>query len=63
MPIYEYYCPKCKRKQELLQKINDPIPLCVCEEGDPVEMIKAISKGTFILKGSGWYHTDYKNKT
>ena len=56
MPIYEYICEKCNRKIETLQKVNDPPPEC---HG---EMVRLISKGSFILKGKGWYATDYKDK-
>lgn len=63
MPLYEYKCPKCQKELELMQKHNDPAPLCACEEGDPVEMIKQISLGNFVLKGKGWYKTDYSKKT
>jgi len=57
MPVYEYQCPKCGRKVEALHKVNDPPPKC-----HGAEMKKLISKGSFILKGTGWYATDYKDK-
>jgi len=56
MPIYEYECPKCGKKEEVLQGINDPAPEC---HG---KMKKLISNSSFILKGKGWYATDYKDK-
>ncbi len=56
MPIYEYTCTKCKRIVEVLQKANDPPPQC---HG---VMKKLISKNSFILKGTGWYKTDYQDK-
>ncbi len=56
MPIYEYQCTKCRRKVEVLQKADDPAPKC---HG---VMKKLISKNSFILKGTGWYATDYKDK-
>jgi len=62
MPLYEYKCPKCAKELELMQKFTDPAPLCVCAEGNPVEMVKQISRGSFILKGSGWYKNDYAKK-
>lgn len=62
MPIYEYKCPKCYKEMELTQKFNDPAPLCCCDEGAPVEMVKQISKSSFVLKGKGWYKTDYGGK-
>jgi putative FmdB family regulatory protein len=56
MPIYEYMCEKCGKTIEAIQKVNDPAPEC---HG---KMKKLISKSSFILKGKGWYVTDYKDK-
>lgn len=58
MPLYEYQCKKCKKKFEVLQRINsEPISRCIHCQG-PVE--KLISVSSFQFKGSGWYITDYK---
>ena len=62
MPIYEYECPKCYIGIELIQKLEDPVPLCFCEDGDPVSMIKKMSKNSFQLKGSGWERDGYSTK-
>ena len=62
MPIYEYECPKCKALYGILQKFNDPAPLCMCEDGDPVIMQRVLSKSTFSLKGSGWARDGYSSK-
>jgi putative FmdB family regulatory protein len=62
MPIYEYICPKCYKELELLQKVNDPEPLCFCDEGDPCPMDRQISKNSFQLKGSGWERDGYASK-
>ena len=61
MPIYEYECAKCGREFELMQKISDkPITRCeVC--GGRVRRL--ISNTAFVLKGSGWYVTDYPSKS
>lgn len=60
MPIYEYRCEACKKVFEVQQKISDA-PMTACEVcGGPVE--KAISQSSFVLKGSGWYKTDYASK-
>jgi len=57
MPIYEYRCEKCQHQFELFQKITDD-PVKDCPEcGGPVS--KLVSSTSFILKGSGWYVTDY----
>ncbi len=62
MPTYEYKCLKCRKKFDQLQKITaDPLKKCIfC--GGKVERL--ISAGTgLIFKGSGFYITDYKNKS
>lgn len=60
MPIYEYICEKCGAHLEVLQKMNDK-PLTRCKTcGGRLE--KIISQSSFILKGSGWYLTDYARK-
>ena len=62
MPIYEYLCPRCKKVIEVIQKINDPSPLCSCEKNNLIEMSKQISLGSFILKGQGWFRDGYSKK-
>lgn len=59
MPLYEYKCPNCCRILEVIQKYDDPFPIC---EKCKVEMKKLISLSSFRLKGSGWYKTDYAHK-
>ncbi|MFH1076441.1 MAG: zinc ribbon domain-containing protein [Pseudomonadota bacterium] len=61
MPIYEYECKKCGAVEEVWQKISDkPLTTCKACKGD---VHKVISQSTFHLKGSGWYVTDYANKS
>ncbi|HEX8947928.1 MAG TPA: FmdB family zinc ribbon protein [Dissulfurispiraceae bacterium] len=57
MPIYEYECLKCGKTHEVIQKFSDA-PLTVCPECKG-RLKKLISPSTFVLKGSGWYVTDY----
>ncbi len=60
MPIYKYVCESCGYKFEELQKVSDS-PIEGCPEcGKAVH--KAITHSSFILKGSGWYATDYASK-
>ena len=60
MPIYEYKCEKCKKHHEIMQKITEK-PLSICPScGGPMK--KMISNTSFVLKGSGWYVTDYAGK-
>ncbi|MGM0574553.1 MAG: FmdB family zinc ribbon protein [Myxococcota bacterium] len=61
MPIYEYRCESCGEHLEKMQAISeDPITLCP-ECGDEA-LKRLISQTSFVLKGSGWYVTDYANK-
>lgn len=60
MPIYEYGCRECGKTVEVMHKVNDSQPK-KCEHcGGRLERL--ISNTTFILKGSGWYATDYGKK-
>ena len=61
MPIYEYTCDTCGEITEALQKVSDP-PLEKCEKCGG-KLTKMISNSTFILKGTGWYATDYAGKS
>ncbi len=60
MPIYEYECKSCGKRFEVWQKITDE-PLKTCKECGG-ELMKLISESGFILKGTGWYVTDYARK-
>lgn len=60
MPIYEYECKKCNKIHEVIQKFSDD-PLKNCPDCGG-EVRKLISPSTFILKGTGWYVTDYARK-
>ena len=61
MPIYEYECTKCGNIEEALQKFSDkPLTKCKLCKG---KLTKLVSPSTFHLKGSGWYVTDYANKS
>ena len=57
MPTYEYHCDACGRDFEVKQRISED-PLKTHEGcGGPVRRL--ISPAPFILKGEGWYVTDY----
>ncbi len=60
MPIYEYECPNCRRHYEIFQKFSDE-PLSRCPECGG-HLHKLISRNSFILKGTGWYVTDYASQ-
>ena len=60
MPTYEYECPKCPRVFEIRQRITEPA-LATCDRcGGPVHRL--LSAAPFILKGAGWYVTDYPSE-
>ena len=71
MPIYVYRCKKCNTKIEELQKFDDP-PLTTCSSvmfdedqiprGCDGELEKQTAqRGSFHLKGPGWYKDSYHN--
>jgi putative FmdB family regulatory protein len=57
VPTYEYQCTACGREFEVRQRISEPA-LTRCEQcGGAVKRL--LSAAPFILKGEGWYVTDY----
>ena len=60
MPTYEYKCLACSHDFEVYQKMNDALikecPKCTGK----VKRLLGAGSGP-IFKGSGFYHTDYKN--
>ena len=61
MPIYEYECQECGEVTEVMQRITED-PLTTCETcGGPIKRL--ISNTSFVLKGTGWYATDYAGKS
>ena len=61
MPIYEYECEKCGRIEEALQRFSAK-PLTKCKHCSG-RLHKLISQSSFHLKGTGWYVTDYADKS
>jgi putative FmdB family regulatory protein len=60
MPIYEYKCSKCG-VVEVMQGIKEA-PLKKCPNCKS-KVERMISSSSFVLKGSGWYATDYAKKS
>lgn len=61
MPLYEYRCLKCGTRLEKIRKFSDP-PFTKCEKcGGKLERL--LSSPAFKFKGTGWYITDYANKS
>jgi putative FmdB family regulatory protein len=61
MPLYEYECGRCKHRFELIQKFSDKKVRKCPECGGRVERL--ISAPAIRFKGTGWYVTDYGNKS
>lgn len=60
MPTYEYQCDQCHRTFEVRQRITDE-PLTRCDAcGGTVKRL--LAPAPFILKGEGWYVTDYPSE-
>ena len=62
MPTYNYYCNTCDTHFSYFQKMSE-LPFSKCENcGEKINRL--ITGGTgLIFKGSGFYLTDYKNKS
>jgi putative FmdB family regulatory protein len=59
VPIYAYRCSRCGHAQDVLQKISDP-RLTTCPACGEETYEKQVTAAGFVLKGSGWYATDFK---
>jgi putative FmdB family regulatory protein len=61
VPTYDYECQQCNRTFEVRQRIS-AAPLTKCQScGGPVRRLLAAAP--FILKGRGWYVTDYPSES
>ena len=58
MPVYEYECGSCGGRFEAIRKFSDP-ELLECQLCKAANVRKVLSTPAFVLKGSGWYVTDY----
>ena len=59
MPIYAYLCESCGHRQDVLQKVSDPV-LSTCPACAAPSFVKQVTAAGFQLKGSGWYATDFR---
>jgi putative FmdB family regulatory protein len=58
MPVYEYECGSCGGRFEAVRKFSDP-DLSECALCKAANIRKVLSTPAFVLKGNGWYVTDY----
>jgi putative FmdB family regulatory protein len=62
MPTYQYRCPECRYEFEEFQSINDdPVQTCPRCGKKPHRVITG--GAGFLLKGSGFYSTDYRSES
>jgi len=60
VPTYDYRCDQCERTFEVRHRISDAA-LTTCDRcGGPIHRLLAAAP--FILKGGGWYVTDYPSE-
>jgi putative FmdB family regulatory protein len=60
VPTYEYQCDQCRRTFEIRQRITaEPLTRCEACGG---ALRRLLSPAPFILKGEGWYVTDYPSE-
>lgn len=62
MPIYAYRCESCGFSKDVLQKMSDA-PLTDCPQCSAASFRKQVTAAGFQLKGSGWYVTDFRDKS
>ena len=62
MPIFDFKCETCGYTKELLRKISDLV-LTECPHCHKETFKKQVSAPSFQLNGTGWYVTDFKNKS
>ena len=61
MPSYDYMCDACGYEFEAIQKITEK-PLEGCPKCKKKSVRRLLCPSPFILKGQGWYATDYARK-
>ena len=60
MPTYEYECDRCHSVFEIRQRISEPA--LTTHDGCGGSVRRLLSPAPFILKGEGWYVTDYPSE-
>ena len=63
MPIYQFKCSVCGAVAEVLQRMDAPAPLCsqCSKDGSQApQMLKQVSRSSFVLKGGGGAADGYR---
>jgi putative FmdB family regulatory protein len=60
VPTYEYQCDRCHLVFEVRQRISEPA--LTTHDGCGGAVRRLLSPAPFILKGEGWYVTDYPSE-
>ncbi len=61
MPIYEYQCPQCQQVFEEWLSVSEATDKAPCPQCH-TQSSRIISNTAFVLKGGGWYVTEYGNR-
>lgn len=61
MPIYDFKCDKCGKIDEYYVPFTTSVPeKCSCGKKSKLNKVETFSSSRPILKGKGFYETDYK---
>lgn len=61
MPTYDFKCEKCGKVEEYIVPTTTSIPeKCICGKKSKLKKVDSFSSSRPILKGNGFYETDYK---
>jgi len=61
MPIYDFKCEKCGIIEEhLVNSVNSFPNKCSCGKSKELKKVESFSSNKPILRGNGFYETDYK---
>lgn len=59
MPLYEYECPACKGRREVLvlsaERADEKVVYCA----DQTQMVRVPTAANIAFKGAGFYVNDY----
>jgi len=61
MATYEYKCERCSRVFDIIKPMSESDKAEVCPDCNVIA-VRKVTKTSFILKGEGFYATDYKDK-